>query len=593
MSKTAALPGLVTLLLLLSACGVPGQSGASGAPGAQQKPAGPPPAPVTTTTAQNGPITAGISYTGDVTASQQVNLAPKVSGLVVKLMADVGTHVTAGQELAELDHLTQDAALEQAQAQLEVAQANMAKLQAQGRPEAVAQAQAKVAADQAKLQSLQAQGRPEAVGQAQSKVDADTQQIANDQAALQIAQQKLTVLTSPAQQDTFTQAVASAKNNLYSDQVARDAACNGIGNAPAPATGKGSTCSAAQAAVNAGQTALDQANDALAVNVDPNTIGQARNAVAQAQATLDKDSATRAADQQALALTKTPNTQYDIGGQQAVVNQDTSAAQLAAVPNGPNDLQAGQANVDSAQANVDVAKVNQQITQVTAPFDGVVSARLLSEGALATTTVPIFTIVSDTVEVDLPIAQEQLSQVHEGQAAQLTTSALPDKSIDAKIAAISPAADPKSRTFLVKVVPVTQDGTLKPGMSAAVLIQTVQKPSALLIPTDAITTDPNTNAQGVYVVQNGPQGQVAVFKTISLGVSDGKNVEVLGGLNPGDLVIISGQTSLTNNQRVRVASDQGSGASGASGGSGAQGGAGASGKPQGSAGGKPQASSAS
>ncbi|HLY67143.1 MAG TPA: efflux RND transporter periplasmic adaptor subunit [Chloroflexota bacterium] len=544
---------------------------------------------MTTTTAQNGPITAGISYTGDVTASQQVNLAPKVSGLVVKLMADVGTHVTAGQELAELDHLTQDAALEQAQAQLEVAQANMAKLQAQGRPEAVAQAQAKVAADQAKLQSLQAQGRPEAVGQAQSKVDADTQQIANDQAALQIAQQKLTVLTSPAQQDTFTQAVASAKNNLYSDQVARDAACNGIGNAPAPATGKGSTCSAAQAAVNAGQTALDQANDALAVNVDPNTIGQARNAVAQAQATLDKDSATRAADQQALALTKTPNTQYDIGGQQAVVNQDTSAAQLAAVPNGPNDLQAGQANVDSAQANVDVAKVNQQITQVTAPFDGVVSARLLSEGALATTTVPIFTIVSDTVEVDLPIAQEQLSQVHEGQAAQLTTSALPDKSIDAKIAAISPAADPKSRTFLVKVVPVTQDGTLKPGMSAAVLIQTVQKPSALLIPTDAITTDPNTNAQGVYVVQNGPQGQVAVFKTISLGVSDGKNVEVLGGLNPGDLVIISGQTSLTNNQRVRVASDQGSGASG---GSGAQGAAGASGKPQGSAGGKPQASAA-
>jgi RND family efflux transporter MFP subunit len=155
-------------------------------------------------------------------------------------------------------------------------------------------------------------------------------------------------------------------------------------------------------------------------------------------------------------------------------------------------------------------------------------------------------------------------QIQQGQAAQLSTPALPGQSLDAKIAAISPAADPRSRTFLVRVVPALQDGKLRPGMSASVLIQTVRKDDALLVPRDALTTDPNTNAQGVYVVQNTQNGLVAVFKTPSLGVTDGKNVEVLNGLNPGDVIIVGGQTAITNTQRVRLANEQG-GQSGQSG----------------------------
>lgn len=560
----------IASLVVLAACGASSPAPASGAPGAAQKPGGPPPAPVNTARVQQGPISAGISFTGDVTATQQVNLAPKVAGLVVKLLADVGTHVKAGQLVAQLDHLTQDAAVTQAQAQLDISQANLAKVQTQGRPEAVAAAQATVAQQQARLQTLQNQGRPESVAQSQANMDRDSHQLEADRAALQVAQAKLNVFASAPQQDAFREAVLTARNTLYSNQIARDAACAGV-SGPAPATGKGSTCQAAQAAVNSAQTALDQANDTLAVNNDPNTLAQLQKAVQQALAAVDKDTSIVQGDTAALALAKNPNTAQDIAAQQAVVEQAANQAKIAAAPNLPTDIAASQANVNAAQANLDAAKVNVQLTQVTAPFDGVVSARLLAEGALATTTAPIFTIVSDAVEVDLPVAQEQLAQLQQGQAAKLTTSALPGQSLDAKIDTISPAADPKSRTFLVHVVPVIQDGKLRPGMSAAVTIATQTKPNAVLLPNDAITTDPNTNAQGVYVVQSGPNGDIAVFKQVSLGASDGKNTEVLSGLNPGDIVVVSGQTSLTNNQRVRSA-DQGT-----------SGGAGASGRPQGSA----------
>ena len=104
-------------------------------------------------------------------------------------------------------------------------------------------------------------------------------------------------------------------------------------------------------------------------------------------------------------------------------------------------------------------------------------------------------------------------------------------------------------------------------MSAAVIIETVEKSDALLIPRDAVTTDAG-GRQGVYVVQAGATGQVASFKVPTLGVSDGKKVEVVNGLNPGDAVVISGQTAIQNNQAVRPA------------GEGGQGGASASAKPQ-------------
>lgn len=568
------MPASLSTLVLLVACGAPSGGAASGAPGAQAKPGGPPPAPVNTAQITQGPITAGISFTGDVTASQQVNLVPKVAGLVVKLMADVGTHVKAGQQVAELDHLTQDAAVAQAQAQLEVAQANLAKVQAQGRPESVAAAQATLAQQQAKLELLQKQGRPESIAQAQGKLDQDSHQVESDKAALVTAQNKLNILQSPQQIDAFKEAVVVAQNNLYSSQISRDASCAGVGSGGGGATSKGTTCQSAQAAVNAAQTALDQANDNMAINLDPNTLAQAKNAVTQAQATLAKDQSLVGSDTAALGLAKTPNTPQDIAQQQAVVNAATQQVKIAAQPNLPTDIQASQATVDAAQANLDAAKVNVDLTKVTAPFDGIVSARLLAEGALASTTVPIFTIVSDRVEVDLPVAQEQLAQIQAGESAKLSSSALPGQTIDAKIDTISPAADPKSRTFLVRVVPVNQDGKLKPGMSAAVTIATQTKPNAILLPNDAITTDPNTNAQGVYVVQNGSTGDVAIFKQVSLGASDGKNTEVLGGLNPGDVVVITGQTSLTNNQRVRPAGQSAGG--------------GAAGKPQSNASGKPQ-----
>ena len=489
-------------IVVLSGCGA-GTSAAGGGPGG--RPGGFPKAPVTVTKPTTGSISAGFTISGDVTASQQVNLAPRISGIIVKLLADVGTQVKAGQEVAELDHASLDAAVTQAQAGLEVAQAKLAQIQAQGRPEDVAKANAALAEAQANQ--------------------------TNAQAALNAAQAKLQALEAgprPEQVVIYQKAIDVAKNNLYSAQVNRDASCR---------FQTAASCTAGNATVNAMQTALDQANLQYQLNVAPplsTDIAQAEDAVRQAQGSLDSA--------------------------QAGVTSATNAAKEAAQPYVATDFQSAQAGVDSAKAQLSASKVNEQQAFVYAPFDGVISAKLLSEGALSSPSAPIFTLVSSAVEIDLPVAQEQIGQLKVGQSAQLTTPALAARTIDGKIETISPTADPKSRTFQVTVVPASQNGELKAGMSAAVTLLTVQKSSALLIPKDAVVVPTGgTGKPGVYVARNGPAGLAAVFVTPVFGVSNDTSTEVLSGLTPGDQIIVQGQTNLINNEPVRIAAPGGPG----------------------------------
>ncbi|MDE3076925.1 MAG: efflux RND transporter periplasmic adaptor subunit, partial [Chloroflexota bacterium] len=215
------------------------------------------------------------------------------------------------------------------------------------------------------------------------------------------------------------------------------------------------------------------------------------------------------------------------------------------------DFQSAQANVDAATAQLQAAKVNQQQAIVYAPFDGVISARLRSEGALASPSAPIFTIISRDVEIDIPVGQEQIGQVKDGQAAQLTTPAFASQTINGKILTIAPAADPKSRSFMVRVVPAGQDGKLKPGMSAAITLVTSQKTDAVLIPKDAVVV-PSGGKPGVYIVRRGPNGLSAAFVTPVFGISNDQAIEVVSGLNPDDEVVVQGQASLSNNQPIRL-----------------------------------------
>lgn len=420
-SSMARLIGALSLAaLVVSGCaGVAGLAGASNSAVTVQV------AKADTTT-----IDQTFTFTGDVKPASSVDVLPKQSGRIVSEPVSVGSVVKAGDTIAQIDHVALDLSLEQAQAQLQGAQAKLATIQAGPRAEQVAiaqlnvdnaqqklqamlngsrqqqidQARQTVSAAQARLSALQnprsetvAQAqlnvkqaqekldalqhpRPETVQQAQLTLDQAKQKLATIQAGgrpeavgqaqanLDAAQARLQSLKNglrPEDVTTLQLAVAQAKNALLAAQAARDGMCN------VPFSHVQFQCDAAQAQVNAAQTAVDQANANLAAKTAAPTqtdLQQAQAAVDQAQQALQlakspytaqdvqqAQDAVKTAEQQ-LALAQKPASPQDIAQAQNAVSLAQQQLALASRPGSPQDVQQAQAAVAQAQDQLSLAQ---------------------------------------------------------------------------------------------------------------------------------------------------------------------------------------------------------------------------------------------
>lgn len=399
------LPLVVVTALGLAACGGP----PSGNQASATKQA-PPAQSVGVAVADKTTITQTLNYQGNVASRWDVSVVPEQSGRIVQMPVDVGTQVKQGDLIAQLDHATQDLNVENAQAQLQSAQAKLDAMLAGSRAEDVRTAEINVQTAQSKLQTVLNGGkatdvataqanlnsaqqklaalkspRPEDVASAQAALDAAKQKLQTiqngptaetiraDQAALSSAQAKLQALKNgptPDQIRSFQIAVDQAKNSLFAAQATRDAACN-KGNA----TYQDSACHSAQASVDAAQSAVDKAQVDLKSQTNPPTatdLQQAQAAVDQAQAKLDADKKPYTAQdlqqaqdavtqaEAALAKTKQPGSPQDIAQAQNAVVQAQQALIAARQPYTQQDVQQAQLGVQGAQQAL--AKTQQPYT---------------------------------------------------------------------------------------------------------------------------------------------------------------------------------------------------------------------------------------
>ncbi|MEA5505482.1 efflux RND transporter periplasmic adaptor subunit [Halotia wernerae UHCC 0503] len=116
-------------------------------------------------------LTITISANGTVKPERSINLSPKNSGILKKLLVKEGDIVKKGQILAYIDDSNLRGQLTSAQGQLAQAEANLQKAQAGNRPQDIAQAQAQLDEAQANLQKVQAGNRPQDIAQAQARLN--------------------------------------------------------------------------------------------------------------------------------------------------------------------------------------------------------------------------------------------------------------------------------------------------------------------------------------------------------------------------------------------------------------------------------------
>lgn len=186
-----------------------------------------------------------------------------------------------------------------------------------------------------------------------------------------------------------------------------------------------------------------------------------------------------------------------------------------------------------AQANAALAQARTSLgyTRIRAPFAGVVTEKKADPGTLASPGMAIFTI-EDTrsYRLEVTVDESDVHLVRVGQSAPVNIDALGTAEAAGKVVQIVPAADPGSRSFLVKIE-LPKDSHLRSGLFGRAQFTRGER-SAVLIPRAAVVE--RGQLQGVYVLDS---EQVAGMHYVTLGRTMGQQVEVLSGLDAGEKLI--------------------------------------------------------
>lgn len=185
-------------------------------------------------------------------------------------------------------------------------------------------------------------------------------------------------------------------------------------------------------------------------------------------------------------------------------------------------------------------KKNRQVMQsVTfyAPQSGVIAMLGIREGFFVKPGTSMMTIgVINDVWVQAEIFERQASQVKVGLPVTMTLAYVPGREWIGKVDYVYPTLDPTTRTLRVRLRFNNEDRVLMPNMFAQVTIHANSTKSVLFLPREAVIRTGSMN-RVVLAVGDGAFKSVAV----KLGRSDDQNIEILDGVNEGEIVVTSAQ----------------------------------------------------
>ena len=209
-------------------------------------------------------------------------------------------------------------------------------------------------------------------------------------------------------------------------------------------------------------------------------------------------------------------------------------AQTAGVQALEKAVAAQRGNVAAAEANLAALDEVQSYRVVKAPFDGLVTLRNVDVGSLvnAGNTLLFRVAQTGTLRAYVNVPQTSANSIRIGQSALLSISTLPGRSFPGTVARTANSLDPASRTMLVEIRVPNPNGVLLPGMYAQVDLSSPRSNPPLLVPGDALIV----RADGTQVAVVGSDHTVHLQK-IQLGRDYGDNLEVISGLQLGDMVI--------------------------------------------------------
>lgn len=238
-------------------------------------------------------------------------------------------------------------------------------------------------------------------------------------------------------------------------------------------------------------------------------------------------------------------TQYDNAS--IDLNADQNNLNLLQDKIGPQNTRAAAALVAQSQAGVNSAQIQINNATVTSPIAGVISSRDIEVGQIAGGQSGSVTVIdSGTLTAEITVPDKMLGKIQVGQSVPVAITALEDKKIAGVIDTISPDANSKDNSYVVKIKIDNSDGDMKAGMFAKVSLQAENKYNVLTVPNQAIKIENGVNY--IYIVENSNIRKVSV----GTGISNDKSTEVTGNVKAGADIITEGQNLLDDGEKVNI-----------------------------------------
>ncbi len=230
-------------------------------------------------------------------------------------------------------------------------------------------------------------------------------------------------------------------------------------------------------------------------------------------------------------------------------------------------LDLANAQIEASKSRLDELKITLANTMIVAPVDGFIGKRFLDPGGFASTNSPIASVVDiRTVRMVANLVERDMRRVPVGTNARVEVDAYPGEKFQGRVSRVAPIFDPATRTAEIEIEIPNGGFRLKPGMYSRVDLTIDTRTDAITIPRNALVDVQGKN--GVFVVEAAPTPEgtrgggtpnpalVAKFVPVQVGIRDGEQIEITGGLNDGTRVITSGATALKDGDRVVAASDE-------------------------------------
>jgi RND family efflux transporter MFP subunit len=215
-------------------------------------------------------------------------------------------------------------------------------------------------------------------------------------------------------------------------------------------------------------------------------------------------------------------------------------------------VQAAKSALDEASAHLERDKALFSYARITAPFDGVVTQRYANLGALmqagtgSPTATPLVRLSEDDVfRLVIPVPESYVKYIRIGDPVQVRVTSL-DRVVTGTVKRFSADVAAETRTMHTEVEVLNPSHVLLPGLYAEATLTLEHKEAALSLPLQAVT-----QANGKATVFLVDTDNTLQERTVLTGMQTANDIEITGGLNLGDRVVISDRSGLKGGQRVK------------------------------------------